>query len=436
MNNRKCLNSCAILTLLLFLFINSTLVRADWPEFRGPFGNGYVSAEGDATPVGLPLKWAEGENVRWKTEIHDAGWSTPVVMGGQIWLTTATTNGHEFYVMCISADSGKVLLNEVLFRCDKPEPLGQNVNCYASPSPVIESGRVYVSFGSYGTACLDVSTFKTVWERSDIPCRHYRGPGSSPIIFANLLILTMDGADVQYLIALDKTTGKTVWKTDRSVKWDDLGADGKPKIEGDYRKAFSTPLVIDFKGAKQMICPGSKAAYGYDPLTGKELWICSELADYSVAARPVYGNGIVYVMTGQGKAGVKAIKVDGQGEVGTTHVAWKVERIGAKLPSPLLIDGLLYFTSVDGFATCLEAETGTQVWKERLGGTYAASPIYGDGRMYFFNQQGASTVLKPGRTYEVLATNKLDIGCMASPAVSGKALFVRTKTHLYRIENK
>ncbi|OGV63536.1 MAG: hypothetical protein A2283_23405 [Lentisphaerae bacterium RIFOXYA12_FULL_48_11] len=436
MHNKNYLRFRIIFILLLFPFVNFTLAGTDWPEFRGPLGNGYVSAEGDVRPLGLPLKWGEGENIKWKTEIHDSGWSTPVVMGGQVWLTTATTNGYDFYAMCVDAETGKILFNEQLFHCDKPEPLGQNVNCYASPSPVIENGRVYISFGSYGTACLDTSTFKTIWERTDISCRHYRGPGSSPILFEDLLILTMDGADLQYLTALDKKTGKTVWKTDRSVKWDDLGADGKPKIEGDYRKAFSTPFIVDVKGKKQLICPGSKAAYSYDPCTGKELWICTELADYSVAARPVYGNGMVYVMTGQGKAGIKAIRIDGQGEVSGTHVAWKVERGGPKLPSPLLIDGFLYFTSADGFATCLDASTGALVWKERLGGTYAASPVYGDGRMYFFNQQGASTVLKPGRTYEVLATNRLDVGCMASPAVSGKALFVRTKTHLYRIEEK
>jgi len=430
-------NMCKLklICVALFFAVSVSFAVADWPEFRGPYCNGYVAAPGNEKPAGLPLKWSEDENIKWKTEIHDTGWSTPVVIDGQVWLTTAAINGKNFFVLCVDAGTGRILFDSRLFHTDNPEPLGNKVNCYASPSPVVESGKVYVSFGSYGNACIDTSTFKTVWQRNDIPCRHYRGPASSPVIFENLLILTMDGADLQYLIALDKKTGKTVWKTDRSVKWDDLDSEGKPKIEGDYRKAFSTPLIIDHKGRKQMICPGSKATYSYDPLTGKELWICTELADYSVAARPVYGDGIVYVMTGQGKAGVKAVRIDGQGEVSGTHVAWNVERGGSKLPSPLLIDGLLYYTSADGFAVCLEVSTGNQVWKERMGGTYAASPIYGDGRMYFFNQQGTATVLKPGRAFEVLAANKLDIGCMASPAVSGRALFVRTKTHLYRIED-
>jgi len=421
---------------LSFIVICLPAAIADWPEFRGPQGNGYVSAPGDTKPAGLPLTWNENENIKWKTEIHDCGWSTPVVMGGQVWLTTATIDGHDFFVICVDAETGKVRLDQKLFHADKPEPLGNKVNSYASPSPAIEPGRVYISFGSYGTACLDTSTLKIIWQRDDLKCRHYRGPGSSPILFEDLLILTMDGVDVQYLVALDKKTGKTVWKTDRTVKWNDLDKNGQPMMEGDLRKAFSTPLIIDVNGKAQMVSAGSKATYSYDPKTGREIWIATEPSDYSTAARPVYGNGLVFVMTGQGKAGIMAIRVDGQGDVTKTHVAWKAERGGAKLPSPVLVDGLLYFTAADGLATCLEAATGTEVWKERIGGMYAASPIYSDGRLYFFNQTGTGAVLKPGRTYQVLATNTLENGCMASPAVSGKALFVRTKTHLYRIEGK
>lgn len=408
---------------------------ADWPDFRGPWRNGHVSAPGDTKAIGLPLRWSETENIKWKTEIPERGWSTPVIMGGQIWLTTATTNGHDFFVICVDVETGKIRLNEKLFHEDNPEPLANNVNCYASPSPVIEPGRVYVSFGSYGTACLDTYTSKVLWKRRDLPCRHFRGPGSSPVVFENLLILTMDGVDVQYLVALDKMTGETVWKTDRTVKWNDLDKNGKPIREGDFRKAYSTPVFIDFKGKTQMICPGSKAVYSYDPRDGRELWIFNNLADYSVAARAVYEEGIVFTMTGQGKAGMLAVRVDGQGDVTKTHLVWQMERGAAKLPSPLLVDHHLYFASPDGLASCVDAANGNLIWKERIGGTYAASPIYADRRLYFFNQQGSTTILKPGRTYEVLATNQLDIGCLASPAVSGKALFVRTKTHLYRIEN-
>jgi outer membrane protein assembly factor BamB len=405
-----------------------------WPEFRGPLGNGLVTAPGSETPVGLAVTWSETENVRWKTPIPYRGWSTPVVYGKQVWLTTATEEGHDFYALCVDAETGEIRFNERLFHCDNPEPLGNNVNGYASPSPVIESGRVYIHFGSYGTACLDTATHKTLWIRQDLPCRHYRGPGSSAILFENLLVLTFDGADVQYLAALDKGTGKTVWKTDRTSVWKDLDEQGLPKREGDFRKAFSTPLAVDVGGTFQLISPSSYGAFAYEARTGREIWKIDH-GCYSPAARPVFGNGLVYVITGRGKPELWAIRPDGQGDVTGSHVAWKFTDRGVpEDPSPLLVDDLLYMVSGDGLLTCLDAATGGAVWSERLGGNYEASPIFVDGRIYFFSVQGKSTVLKAGRTFEVLATNKLDAGFMASPAVAGKALYLRTKTHLYRIE--
>ncbi len=287
---------CLISFMLLF---PSVVPAEDWPEFRGPFGNGHATAD-DAKPAGLPLRWSEMENVRWKTPIPYSGWSTPVVMGGQIWLTTATENGHDFFVLCLDAQSGQVRFDQKLFHVDKPEPLGNTMNGYASPSPVIEPGRVYVNFGSYGTACLDTATMKTIWQRNDLPCRHYRGPGSSLILFEDLLILTMDGVDVQYLAALDKKTGRTVWKTDRTTAWDDLKADGKPFSEGDLRKAFSTPLVIDWQGKPLMISSGSKALYGYDPRTGRERWHVYH-GSHTSASRPVFAQGLGHVRDRHGK---------------------------------------------------------------------------------------------------------------------------------------
>ncbi|NQT53759.1 PQQ-binding-like beta-propeller repeat protein, partial [bacterium] len=274
---------------------------------------------------------------------------------------------------------------------------------------------------------------KTLWTRTDLQCRHYRGPGSSPILFGNLLILSMDGVDVQYLVALDKATGRTVWKTPRSTKWTDLDSKGQPIREGDFRKSFGTPLVINAGGRPQMISLGSKATFAYDPRTGKELWKTHHAGHTSVV-RPVFGNGIAYTTTGHGRTELWAIRVDGQGDVTDTHVAWKMRKDVPTTPSPLLVDGLLYVVSNQGALTCLDPATGKTVWRERLGGSYIASPICADGRLYFFSTQGKATVLKPGRTYQVLATSRLAGGFMASPATSGRALFLRTKTHLYRIE--
>ena len=399
-----------------------------WPEFRGPFGDGHVASSR------LPLHWSETENVKWKTPIPHQGWSTPVVLDGDVWLTTATEDGREFYAICVDAETGAVRFNEKIFQCENPEPLGNNVNCYASPSPVIEPGRVYVHFGSYGTACLDSATGDVMWERQDLPCRHYRGPGSSAIGFENLLILTFDGVDQQYVAALNKETGETVWRTDRTTVWNDLDENGQPKREGDFRKGFSTPFVIGAAGKHQLISPGSSAAFAYDPRTGEEIWKV-QMVGYTPATRPVFGNGLAYITTGRGKAELFAVRVDGVGDVTDTHVAWRFEGPDVpQEPSPLLVDDLLYIVSNQGTATCLEAATGTLVWSERIGGNYLASPLYADGRLYFFSTQGKAVILTAGRTYEELAENTLEDGFMASPAVADNALILRTKTHLYRIE--
>jgi outer membrane protein assembly factor BamB len=411
--------------------------RADWPEFRGPWGDGHASAPGENKLVGLPLRWSETNNVKWKTEVPYKGWATPVVMAGQVWLATATEDGHDFFAICLDEQTGKILFNENLFHSDNPEPLGNgaSMNCYATPSPVIEPGRVYFHFGSFGTACLDTKTGKALWKRDDLKCRHYRGASSSPVQFENLIILTFDGADLQYHVALDKMTGKTVWKTNRSVAWNDENVPGQMARDGDLRKAHSTPLIVNVAGKPQMLSAGAKAAYAYDPRTGHELWRV-EYPDYSTAPRPLFEGGLAFFVTGLSKNEMWAVKPDGQGDVTDSKVVWKLKTHIGKYASPLLVDGLIYTAADESFVTCLEAATGKVVWTERIGGKYAASPVYADGRLYFFSQDGTTTVLKPGRALEVIATNTLADGFMASPAVDGKAFYLRTKTHLYRIEGK
>jgi outer membrane protein assembly factor BamB len=410
--------------------------RADWPEFRGPSGDGQVAAPGDTRPIGLPLRWSETNNVKWKIETPHRGYSTPVVLGGQVWLTTATVDGHDFFALGIDAETGKIRFNEKLFHSENPESLGNgaSMNCYATPSPAIEPGRVYVHFGSFGTACLDTATGKVLWKRDDLRCRHYRGPASSLVLFENLVILTMDGVDVQYHAALDKQTGQTVWKTDRSVVWNDENVPGQMARDGDLRKAHSTPLIVTVAGKLQMFSVGAKAAYAYDPRTGREIWKV-QYNDWSVAPRPLFDRGLAYIVTGLNRKELWAVKTDGQGDVTDTGVVWKLKTRVGKYASPILVDGLIYTAADESFVTCLEAATGQTVWTERVGGKYAASPVYADGRIYLFDQGGTTTVLKPGRTLEVLATNALAGGFMASPAVSGKAFYLRTKTHLYRIES-
>jgi outer membrane protein assembly factor BamB len=427
------------LCVFAFLVLASglTTVRADWPDFRGPWADGRVSAPGDTRLLGLPLHWSETNNIKWKTEIHDRGWSTPVVMGGRVWITTATEDGHDYFAIGVDEENGRILFNEKVFHTDNPEPLGNgaSMNSYATPSAVIEPGRVYVHFGSAGTACLDTKTGKVLWKRNDLPCRHYRGASASPVLFENLLILTFDGADLQYTAALNKQTGDTVWKTNRSVVWNDEGVPGQMAKDGDLRKSHGTPLIATAAGKPQLVSVGAKASYGYDPRTGDELWRV-EYNDWSSAPRPLFENGTAYIVTGLMKKEMWAVKTDGHGNVTETHVPWKLSTHIGKYASPLLVDGLIYTAAEESFVTCLDAAIGQVVWTERIGGKYAASPIYADGRLYFFSQDGTTTVLKPGRAFEVLATNKLDDGFMASPAADGKAFYLRTKTHLYRVETK
>lgn len=425
-------SSCQAFFLALAL---GATTHADWQEFRGPSGDGHADLPGNAGPSGLPLHWSETDNVRWKTPIPHRGWSTPVVMDGQVWMTTATEEGHDFFAIGVDANTGNVLFNEKVFHSDDPEPLGNgaSMNCYATPSPVIEPGRVYVHFGSFGTACLDTATGKVLWKRDDLRCRHYRGPASSLVAHEKLVILTMDGVDLQYHVALDKQTGATVWKTDRSVAWNDENVPGQMARDGDLRKAHSTPLIMNAGGRMQMLSAGAKAAYAYDPGTGRELWRV-QYADWSAAPRPLYADGLAYFVTGLSKGELLAVKTDGAGDVTDSGIVWRLRTRVGKYASPILVDGLLYTAAAESFISCLEAATGQVVWTERVGGKFAASPVYAAGRLYFCSQEGNALVLKPGRALEVLATNTLSDGFMASPAVSGRAFFLRTKTHLYRIE--
>jgi len=410
------------------LVMVTLVVGWQWPEFRGADGSG------KATATGLPLTWSETEHVRWKTAVHGRAWSSPVVLDNQIWVTTATEDGKQLFALALDQASGKVIRDLKLFDVATPQYV-HPFNTYASPTPVIEPGRVYVTFGAPGTAAIDTATGKVVWERRDLECNHYRGAGSSPIIFGDLLILHYDGSDLQYVVALDKRTGKTVWKTKRSIDFDDLGPDGKPQAEGDMRKAFATPQIITVDGAPLLISMGAKATYAYDPLTGKERWRVEERTNHSASTRPVVGFGLVFLPTGFPKGELLAVRPDGHGDVTATHVAWRLTRGVPNKPSVLLVGDLLFMTTDAGVASAVEAKTGAVVWTGRIGGTHSASPVAADGRVYFFSEDGKTIVVEAGRTFKVLAENHLGDGFMASPAIAGKAFILRSRTHLYRIES-
>ena len=432
----------AVLWLGTLCFLPAKAEDLNWPEFRGPRG------DGTSTSANLPLHWSErpgDQAVKWKTALHGKAWSSPVIWDHQVWLTSATEDGHELFVVCVDPATGKVLQDQKLFEVAKPQyciPF----NSYASPTPAIEKDRVYVTFGAAGTACLDTRTAKVVWTRRDLECNHFRGPGSSPILFGGSLFLNFDGSDQQYVVALDKATGRTLWKTSRSIDFKDLGLDGKPENEGDLRKAFATCQILNLAGEPVLLSQGSKALYAYVPATGAEIWRLEDYGSYSGCTRPVTGEGMVFVPSGFPSGEVLAIhpgKAGEQLDARTNELAgvqlrvtWKDKHHAPKKPSLLLMDGLLYAIDDNGVATCWEAQTGHVVWSESIGGHFTAAPLGAPGRIYLFSEEGKTTVIAAGRDFRKLAENELEDGFMASAAVSGEALFLRTRTHLYRIEEQ
>lgn len=433
-------------TLLLSALVStaSCALAADhWPQFRGPTGDGKSEAKG------LPLQWSDTEKVKWKTPIHDKGWSSPVIWGDQIWLTTATSNGTELYVLMLDKNSGKIVRDVKLFDAQQPE-LWMRYNSYASPTPVIEAGRIYVTFGEAGTACLDTKTGVKLWERRDLKCNHYRGAGSSPILFNNLLILHFDGADDQFIVALDKQTGKDAWKVKRSTDYRDLDAAGKPKAEGDLRKAYGTPQIATLEGKPVLLSNGAKAHYGYDPLTGKELWQVEYQPFHSSGARPIFGHGLLFFAAGFSKGHFYAIRPppasawrpgnildaakESEPATGKPQLVWKLIKGVPETPSPVLHGEHLYLLDNNGFASAVEAKTGKVLWSERVLKAVYASPVFAEGRIYAADREGKCVVFAAAPEFKLLGESKLDGPIEASPAISGKALYLRTAKTLYRIE--
>jgi outer membrane protein assembly factor BamB len=398
----------------------------DWPQFRGPDGLGRA-------PAGLPLTWSETSHVTWQTEIPGRAWSSPIVVGDRVWVTTATADGKTLGVVAVDRASGKIVQDTTLFEVETPQ-YAHPFNTYGSPTPAADADRVYVTFGSPGTAALDAKTGKVLWTRRDFVCNHYRGAGSSPIVFRDRLIMHFDGSDHQFVVALDAATGETIWRTERSIDFKDLGPDGLPAAEGDFRKAFATPHVTEVDGSPVLISTGSKATYGYDPATGKELWRLEERDAPSGSTRPVVGHGLVFVPSGFPKGRLLAIRPDGRGDVTATHVAWTLDRGVPNKPSLALVGDLLFMVTDAGVASAVEAKTGKVVWTARVGGTFSASPLVSGDRVYFFDEEGKTTVIEAGPAFKVLAENQLGDGFMASPAAADGALFLRSRTRLYRID--
>lgn len=395
--------------------------KVAWHEFRGD------AHDGTALKQRPPLEWGEDKNIQWKVAIHDRGWSSPVVAEDQVWLTTATEDGKKMYALCVSLSTGKRIHDLLVFENETLQADYHVTNSYASPTPVLDDKHVYVHFGAYGTACLDRTSGRVVWQRRDLPCNHYRGPGSSPILYKNLIIFHMDGFDYQYVVALDKQTGETVWKRDRDIEY---GTDN-----GDYYKAYSTPLIINVAGQDQLVSSTSKATVVLNPLTGEEFWRV-RYPEFSATARPLFDGKHLFLNTGFGKAQMICVLADGKGDVTDSKILWAQKRgVGSK-PSQILVGGRLFSVTDDGVLSRIDTATGELAWQKRVGGNFSSSLVATDEHFFAFDHEGKSYALTVADQPEVVSENTLPDGCRASPAIVDDSLIVRTITHLYRFKKQ
>jgi outer membrane protein assembly factor BamB len=407
-------------TLVLFLS-TSFLSAADWPEFRGS------NAQGHSEATNLPLTWSPTAGIAWKAPLAGIGWSSPVVIGERIFLTSALPVGgvedpkidRSLHALALDAATGKPVWDMEIFTATSPR--AHRKNSHASPTPVYENGRLYVHFGHLGTACLDAATGKTIWSTQEFAYSPVHGNGSSPVLFEDVLIFSADAETDPKVIALDKTTGKTRWTFARQ-------SEAKKKF------SFCTPLIIDVNGQKQLITPGSGVVNALNPKDGTEIWRCGYDQGYSVVPRPIFAHGLIFISTGFDKPLVLAIKPDGKGDVTATHLAWSIDKAAPHDPSMVVIGDELYFIADNGILSCVDAKTGQVHYQERCTGPISASPLVVDGKLYLQDEKGLGVVVKPGKTFEILAQNDLGERSLASYAVIGSDLLIRTEGNLYRIK--
>lgn len=435
-----------LLTLLLLFNFPCALAVADdgWPQFRGPGG------QGNAEQCRPPLTWDLEHEASWAVDVPGKGYSSPIVQGHRVWVTTAVefkptpeqtkrtlqasrlepkdfarrqVSGRvSLRVFCYDFSNGERIYESVVADVDSPEAIHVG-NSYASPTPVVEGNRLYVHFGVSGTACPDAETGDVIWDRS-LPVFYSVGAGSSPIVYQDLLILVCDGIDQQYVVALNRNTGKTVWKTDRPPKRSE---------DGQLQKAYSTPLVVRHEGQDQLIVPSAQWVVSYSPLTGKEIWRVDHGDGFSTIPRPVYGNGLVYICTGYSRSQILAIRIDGKGDVTNSHVAWRAGRQIPRNPSPLLAGELLFVISDNGICTCFDAITGKTHWQQRIGGNYSASPVLANGHVFVLSHEGTITAIPASRERKELKTSQATDELKASPAIVNSSVIVRSGSKLYRV---
>jgi outer membrane protein assembly factor BamB len=425
MISKSSLIFCLFGVAFLFSFKQAGSQDKNWTHFRGSDLNGLTISEN------IPLK-LDSSVIKWKTKIHDSGYSSPVIFSNQIWVTTARADGKELYAVCTDFQTGKIIYDIKVFTPEEIEGK-HSINTYASPTPCIEKGFVYVHYGSMGTACINTSNGSIVWKRTDFKCKHVQGPASSPVIYKNMIILHFEGVDVRYIVALDKSDGKLIWKTDRpSEPYESLTEIG--------RKAYITPIIINVKGRDMLISNGSAVCIAYDPNTGKEIWRVVDGGE-STVSMPFMEKGVVfwyagYMLSGEGTKFTEllAVNPDGNGDITKTNILWKKQDTQSQnqLLSPVIKDGLIYTVDTRNKLMCIDAATGKEIWSTHLTANYNASPLYINGNVWFFSVKGEVLVIKAGRKYEIIAENQMDSGIWATPAVLRNSMIMRTQKYLYR----
>jgi outer membrane protein assembly factor BamB len=392
-----------------------------WPEFRGP------GAQGISTATNVPVSWSATSNIAWKVAVPGKGWSSPVLAGGKIYLTTACqTEGSgevSLRVICLSAADGRTLWNVEAIHPDSSVLIpGHMKNSLASPTPIIHGDRLFAHFGHMGTACLTLDG-KVLWRQQALKYSPVHGNGGSPLLVDSALVFNCDGLTDPFVAALDAKTGNVKWKTPRDTQ-------AKKKF------SFSTPLLVDRGGSKQVVSAGSGFVAGYDPVDGRELWRFRYGNGYSVVPRPVLSGDLLFISSGFDLPILYAIRLDrASGDISSNNAAWRYAKQAPNTPSMLVVGRELYFVSDAGIASCLDAQTGAVHWSERLEGDFSASPMYAEGRIYFQNEAGSGFVIRAGARFELISKNDLGERSLASYAVADNQLFIRTVDHLWAIRN-
>lgn len=422
--------------IVAFLAVPLHTSAADWWQFGGPSGDGH------AGKAKLPTEWTTTKNIVWRTAVDGLGWSSPVIVDGKMYVTTAVPQGdfkdplkasQSLRTLCLDAKSGSILWNVEIFQQDVAKaPNIHGKNSHASPTPVVEGDKIYVHFGHMGTACLNVKDGSTVWTNQTLKYEPRHGNGGSLLLVADKLFYSIDGMDKQEVVALDKKTGKVLWETPRNAT-------------PGSKFSFSTPLLITVNGQEQLISAGTNVVMALEPKTGKEIWRM-KYTGYSVVPKPLFAHGLLFVCTGYDNAGLIAIRVDekSKGDVTDSHLAWSIKK--ESMPRnvvPIIVGDDLYTVSDGGLLSCIEAKTGKVRWSENLEKPHTSSPVYAGGLVYLLAEDGTATVFKPGKAFDLVATNKFTepgpaakFLCLASYAVDGDALILRTAKAIYRIEKK